>query len=85
MVDRTIVDDRLQQLCRELEEKNLQFQREKEISQNTSKQLEDMGMKQEALGAVQSQTADILRLLSEQRGHDSIEEVKVALADHGAM
>lgn len=84
MVDRTIVDDRLQQLCRELEEKNLQIQREKEISQNIGKQLEDTRMEQEALGAVRSQTADILRLLSEQRGHDVIEEVKVAQADHGA-
>lgn len=84
MVDRTIVNDRLQQLCSELEEKNGQIRREKEISQNTRKQLEDTLREQEALKTLQSQTTDILRLLTEQKGHGAIQEIKLAQADHGA-
>jgi hypothetical protein len=82
--DRTIVNDRLQQLCSELEEKNLQVQREKEISQNTAKQLEDAQRGQETMEVLRSQTAEILMLLSEQRGHGGIEDMKLTQADHGA-
>lgn len=79
-----IVSDQLQQLCRELDEKDSQIKREKEISESVAKQLANYQDEQQALEVLRSQTSDILKILSEQHSRDDIKQVKLAQADHGA-
>jgi len=79
------VNDKMQILSQQLEEKDSQLRRERDVADQLAKQLEEQRQAQSSLIEMRAQTSEIFKLLNEKHGQDGFEQVKLAQDDTRAQ